>query len=327
MNDPRTVLPTSERDSAGGDLLHAIRDAARADQLNVIADFDGTLADIEEDPGAARPLPGIARLLESLARCPMTTVMVLSGRARADLIERMKPDVPAGVRFFGCFGAETDGPGPQAPLSGEDRETLVRMCEHLHAVAQEFNAGPVESKRVGCTIHVRRVPPEQREAALVAARRIVATEPGIVEIPGNLASTFVLGHLYRGKLRTVRGLHRAACRLGSAATIYVGDDEPAEFDFASASASGVIAIRVGRTYPSSTCSQSVGEHAGSSLRPAYAAPTRASRAPLLIASPRAVAGMLSQTAVLRTAAALKLLHADMARRALPEPADYTGGRG
>src|SRR5579859_6499352 len=66
----------------------------------VATDFDGTLAPIVNEPGAARPLPGVLELLTRLTALVMA-VAVISGRAEADL-KRLLP-VP-GLRLLGDYG-------------------------------------------------------------------------------------------------------------------------------------------------------------------------------------------------------------------------------
>ena len=60
-------------------------DAASAPRLLIACDFDGTLADIVDDPLAARPRHVASRALSALASMPNTLVAIVSGRSLDDL--------------------------------------------------------------------------------------------------------------------------------------------------------------------------------------------------------------------------------------------------
>ena len=64
----------------------AARLAARADQIALCLDFDGTLSPIVPDPEAARPLEGMVELLRRLAG-RFTAVALISGRPADYLAE------------------------------------------------------------------------------------------------------------------------------------------------------------------------------------------------------------------------------------------------
>jgi len=86
----------------------------------VVTDFDGTLAPIVDDPGAARPLPGAAETLVALA-ARFGVVAVVSGRPVAYLEAQLAlppspaPDAtartpaPQVVGLYGLERAEPDG--------------------------------------------------------------------------------------------------------------------------------------------------------------------------------------------------------------------------
>ena len=65
---------------------HADRLAARAGEVALCLDFDGTLAPIVDDPAAARPLAGVVELLEPLAS-RFAAVALISGRPAGYLAE------------------------------------------------------------------------------------------------------------------------------------------------------------------------------------------------------------------------------------------------
>ncbi|MGH2513504.1 MAG: trehalose-phosphatase, partial [Candidatus Limnocylindrales bacterium] len=77
-------------------------------RILVVADFDGTLAEINADPLAARPVPGALRALRRLARIGTDrpgrlAIAVLTGRAVADIAGRVRV---GGMRYLGNHGLE-----------------------------------------------------------------------------------------------------------------------------------------------------------------------------------------------------------------------------
>jgi trehalose-phosphatase len=69
----------------------------------IVSDFDGTLAQLNIDPWAARILPLARRSLRRLATVPGVHVALLSGRTAMDLAARARV---GGVTYLGNHGAE-----------------------------------------------------------------------------------------------------------------------------------------------------------------------------------------------------------------------------
>src|SRR5665213_3983546 len=72
----------------------------------VFLDFDGTLVNIAPLPDQVRMTPATRRVLQRLVRHPRVTVVVISGRRRAELLRYI--GVP-GIRYFGLYGWERSG--------------------------------------------------------------------------------------------------------------------------------------------------------------------------------------------------------------------------
>jgi trehalose 6-phosphate phosphatase len=70
---------TAEEAVGAAAAKHAARLAARAEEVALCLDFDGTLSPIVPDPDAARPLKGVVELLGRLA-ARYTAVALVSGR-------------------------------------------------------------------------------------------------------------------------------------------------------------------------------------------------------------------------------------------------------
>lgn len=144
----------------------------RPDGAALFCDFDGTLAEIVEEPSAARPLAGVPDLLARLAG-RLALVAVVSGRPVAfldDVLER-----PAGVHLFGVYGMEELT--PEGKLVVDPRAAAWRSDVETAAGVLTASAPPgvvVEDKGISVTLHWRRAPEAEvwvREAVAAASER------------------------------------------------------------------------------------------------------------------------------------------------------------
>jgi trehalose-phosphatase len=113
-----------------------IEELATTRRLLLAGDFDGTLAHSVESPDIATPLARAQAALETLANTPGTTVAIISGRRRSELIERF---AHRSFILIGEHGADNGtGPWPESDALAAARllvDELVRtapgaMAEH-----------------------------------------------------------------------------------------------------------------------------------------------------------------------------------------------------
>jgi trehalose 6-phosphate phosphatase len=173
--------------NAGGELAEqAGRLAARADQVALCLDFDGTLSPIVPDPEAARPLKGMVELLGRLAS-RFAAVALVSGRPADFLAEHASAP---GVRYLGLYGLQ------------EIRDDQVRVDPRLEAgrpavqaARQDLRDHPavqvsgawLEDKWYAVAVHTRRVADPDRWAGPIdQAAREIATRHGLEVVPGKL---------------------------------------------------------------------------------------------------------------------------------------------
>jgi trehalose-phosphatase len=89
--------------SSAGDALELARPMLDRRPMLIVSDFDGTLAQLNLDPWAARILPLARRSLRRLAAVPGVHVAFLSGRTAIDLAARARV---GGATYLGNHGAE-----------------------------------------------------------------------------------------------------------------------------------------------------------------------------------------------------------------------------
>lgn len=220
------------------DLRLFIDEPSRA---GVFMDFDGTLSEIVDDPGAARPVDGVPDVLADLAT-RLKVVAVVSGRSARQLLEWLGPD----VEIWGSHGAErtVDGTVQIAERARPYLDVMSRVADQARAALHDDGV-TVEDKGVMLGLHYRRA----TDRAHVGRR--------VEEVARDLADRH---HLVVGRGRMVVELKppveftkadvvRARAReLDLAAAAFIGDDlvDLPAFDALDELANeGVVTVRVG----------------------------------------------------------------------------------
>jgi trehalose 6-phosphate synthase len=159
---------------------------ARWSPLAVLADLDGTLIRLAPTPAEARPDEALLDLLRRLSVSPGLTMAVVSGRPR----ETLESYFEACPHLFlvAEHGGWRRGAGAWEPFEGVRGEEVDDLTAALRAVAARYEGALVERKTWSVTFHVRRVAPEERDAALVEVENLVeswlAGHPGFAELEG-----------------------------------------------------------------------------------------------------------------------------------------------
>ena len=183
----------------------------RAEQTGIFSDFDGTLAPIVDDPAAARPLPGVDRLLGRLGR-RYGRVGVISGRPVAFLHSALGDD---GLLLYGLYGLERRRGGriEVDPDVAPWRPIVAEVADRAEAAAV---AAMVERKGLSVVLHFRTDP---TQAAAVR---------GWVEQEAARTGLAVLSSRKAFELRPPspadKGTALAEAATGLAAVCFVGDD-------------------------------------------------------------------------------------------------------
>jgi len=192
-------------------------------------DFDGTLAPIVCDRARALMRPATRRLLARLAR--LYPCVVISGRARADLLRRVRT---SGVRtVIGDHGME-----PWDAREEPSRE-VRRWARVLRQQLERWRGVSVEEKRFSVSIHYRGAR-RKREARAAVLQAAAALRPARMIGGKDLVNLLPQAAMHKGV-----ALERERIRRRCRTAIYVGDDDTDEDVFANARADRLLAIRVG----------------------------------------------------------------------------------
>jgi trehalose 6-phosphate phosphatase len=208
--------------SGAGESLagHATRLSARAGEVALCLDFDGTLSPIVDDPEAARPLPGVVELLGSLA-ARFAAVALISGRPAAYLAEHA--GVP-GVRYLGLYGLQEirDGRVWVDPRLEAARPAVTAAHEDLRRSAAVRASGAyLEDKEYAVAVHTRRIfDPERWAAPIDRAARAIADRHGLEVVPGKMVWEL------RPAVRSDKGdaVRRVVTGSGARSVVVAGDD-------------------------------------------------------------------------------------------------------
>lgn len=218
------------------DLRTRLSQIAQTPVLLIGCDFDGTLAPIVGEPGAARPEAGAVSTLGVLGRVPNTHVAIISGRSLTELAALTGP--PPGVTLVGGHGGEFDLAFGES-LTAAARALLNQVAEELERIAAATPGALIERKTASVAFHYRRSPTEDAERACEAVLVGPATRPGVHVRTGKMV--LELGVIHTSKSRALDVLR---ARHAATAVLFLGDDDTDEEAFA-ALKPGDLGIKVG----------------------------------------------------------------------------------
>jgi trehalose-phosphatase len=156
----------------------------RARRIILLTDYDGTLTPIVERPELAFLAESTRQLLRTLSRRHNSTVGVISGRALADLKNRVGI---SGLIYAGNHGLEIEGPGIRfvSPVAEELRPILRILHYVLSRALSTIRGVLVENKGLSLSVHYRLVDRHKTSEVENIVRRVV----GVAEANGKARIT------------------------------------------------------------------------------------------------------------------------------------------
>jgi trehalose-phosphatase len=222
--------------------LDAVAAAIAAPAHVLIAlDFDGTLTPIVLRPSLAKIAEEVRLSVAALARQPRATVAVVSGRALADVRERVAVE---GLVYAGNHGLEIEGSGFSFLHPGAEN-AAAEIDEVLAAIERGLDGisgVELEHKGLTASVHYRRVAPSDVLAVKLLVRRCVhEAAPTLLCREGKrVLEIRPAVHWHKGAavawIRERIGQPQIAC-------LYVGDDRTDEDAFQALE--GSVTVRVG----------------------------------------------------------------------------------
>lgn len=135
---------------------------AQVDGLLAAFDYDGVLSPITDDPARATMSEEVTETLRTLAARENVRVAVVSGRALADLRDRVGLD---SIVYAGNHGLELyrDGERTVQPEAVDLRDTIVQVRNELEPAIDDVPGCHIEDKDLTLTVHVRQTPRERTQ--------------------------------------------------------------------------------------------------------------------------------------------------------------------
>jgi trehalose 6-phosphate phosphatase len=214
--------------------------AHRNGRIAIFLDFDGTLVDIAPRPELVALKPAARQVLRRLARHPRATVVVISGRRRAELLHHIGV---RGIRYFGLYGSE-DGSGKALPARMS--ATLQRARRELMNHLRVYPTAWIENKRSSLSVHLLDVPAKVQPRVRRQLRTWLNPFRKTLRAVENLRDVEILPRSVEGKGAAVRRFLAQPAH-HEAFPFYFGDDLSDESGF-SAVRRGV-SVRVGDPRP------------------------------------------------------------------------------
>jgi trehalose 6-phosphate phosphatase len=153
------------------DLTKRLKAASR---VLLLCDYDGTLTPIVDRPELANLPEKTRQLLQALVRQSRFTVGIISGRALADLRQRVGL---GNIIYAGNHGLEIEGPGISlvVPLAEEMRPAFRLMNQVLNKALTPIKGVHVEDKGLTISVHYRMVEESKSEEMNNIFERVIAT--------------------------------------------------------------------------------------------------------------------------------------------------------
>jgi trehalose 6-phosphate phosphatase len=214
---------------------------SRLAPVALFLDFDGTLVELAEAPGAIAVPTGLAPLLDRLSTRTGGRLAIVSGRAVEDLRRHLGDSAAV---LSGSHGAELHyADGRCIPVSAPPGLAAAR--ESIRRFAAADDGLLVEDKPAGVALHYRLAPERAEEAD--AFLEGLAERSGLVMQRGKMVAE--LRPQGSDKGRALRRL-MAEPPFAGARPVFVGDDLTDEDAFRAAAALGGAGVLVGPARPS-----------------------------------------------------------------------------
>ena len=193
----------------------------------VFLDFDGTLVEIAPRPDQVRVKPAARAILQRLARHPRVTLVVISGRRRAELLHYIGI---RGIRYFGLYGWERS---TTTALPSSVRQALRRARLQFERHLRAYPSIWIEDKRNTFSVHLLDAPAALQHRVRGTLRALLKPFRRTLRIVENLRDAEVLPRSIPGKGIAVRRfLAQPAFR--RSCPVYFGDDLSDESGFVAA---------------------------------------------------------------------------------------------
>jgi trehalose 6-phosphate synthase/phosphatase len=223
-------------------MAQLVTDLQRAPRLAILVDYDGTLVRVEDTPDLARPDAALIRLLDDLAGCQNVDVHIVSGRGKASL-EQWLGRLPITLwAEHGLWRRDSTHTEWRAAFRC-DRAWKDTVRDLMKRASERTPGSLVEDKGDSLAWHYRLADPlyAEEEAARLTTAITDAFPHGEIEAMGGRKVVEARPH-GANKALAVAAVRAEA---PSPRILAIGDDRTDEDMFATALATGGVAVSVG----------------------------------------------------------------------------------
>jgi trehalose 6-phosphate phosphatase len=193
-------------------------------RVTIFLDFDGTLVDIAPRPDLVHFKHEAREVLRRLTKHPLATLVIVSGRRRAELLEHIAvPD----IHYFGLYGWERDG---HSALPAESQKALREAREAVEPLLKKYPNLWIEDKNSSLSVHLLQVPKARHEALRKDLLTVLQPFQRKLHAVGNIRDVEILPRSIPGKGLAVKEFLRDNADKKSLA-FYFGDDYSDESGF------------------------------------------------------------------------------------------------
>ncbi|MEM7021415.1 MAG: trehalose-phosphatase [Pseudomonadota bacterium] len=216
----------------------------RADQIALFLDVDGTLVEIEREPGAVRVPTQLHTVLDQLGAATEEALALVSGRS-IEQLDRLF--APLQLSAAGLHGLERRNLRSGVVRIEPDAGVFVPARTSLEAFAARHEGVLLEDKGLTLALHYRKAPECRAEAERLVEAAVAESEGQLVLLAGKMVLELKPPGADKGRAITAF-MEESPFR--GRLPVFAGDDVTDEAGFAAINHLGGVSIRIGPDSPS-----------------------------------------------------------------------------
>jgi trehalose 6-phosphate phosphatase len=215
----------------------------RGAEIALFLDVDGTLLEIEREPGAVHVPERLCRILERLHAATGGALALVSGRPLDQLDWLFSP---LRLSAAGLHGLERRNLGNEVQTAAPDPAAFERARRRLSAFADAHPGALLEDKGLTLALHYRNAPAAAEAARRVAESAVADSDGALVLLQGKMVYELKPPGVDKGK--AIAALLEEPPFAGRT-PVFAGDDLTDEAGFATINRRGGVSIRIGNGRP------------------------------------------------------------------------------
>jgi trehalose 6-phosphate phosphatase len=215
----------------------------RAADIALFLDVDGTLLEIEREPGAVHVSEQLCRILEDLQVATGGALALVSGRSLEQLDQLFSPLC---LNAAGLHGLERRNLGWRVERAAPDPAIFERAHKRLAAFVEATPGALLEDKGLTLALHYRNAPAAAGAAIALAKAAAAESDGALVLLRGKMVCELKPPGADKGRAIVA---FMAEPPFAGRLPVFAGDDMTDEAGFAAINRMGGISIRIGDSDP------------------------------------------------------------------------------